>query len=160
MGVTSGFFDSTQDVTRAYTAEQFSSIFDGLITDGVYENYPGGTRSGGQKIPPFEVTAVSGQFKVNIGPGRAWFNHVWVLNDNTTINISAANGSYDRYDTISIEINKTLSLARFNYSPGTPDGNNAPNEPVNTDSVFYYPIARVVVPKNTSSSSGFRIFPE
>ena len=37
MAVSSGFFDSVNH-DRLYNADQVSSMFDGLILDGVYEN--------------------------------------------------------------------------------------------------------------------------
>ena len=37
MSVTSGFFDSING-DRKYNAEQMSSIFDGIVTDGVFQN--------------------------------------------------------------------------------------------------------------------------
>lgn len=161
--IQSGFFDSTEDAPRSYTAEEFSSIFDGLISDGVYENYPGGTRtSGGKttKIPPFEVTKVTGSgLAVNVGPGRGWFNHVWVLNSNTNLDIAAAHSTIDRRDTVSIRVRLGSRDASLMINQGATDGNVTPNVPSDTSDTFYYPIAYVKVPHGAASSSSLVIEP-
>ena len=98
MSITYGFYDAVYTsggYDREYTAEQFSAIFDGLITDGVYSSYGG----------HFAVTPSSGMTVV-VASGRAWFNHTWTLNDapiNVTIAVAAA--SLDRIDAIVIQIN-------------------------------------------------------
>lgn len=161
MGITSGFFDSLENSPRLYTAEQFGSIFDGLISDGVYENYPG-KDSNGNSIAPFKVTPVTGQgssYTVNVGAGRAWFNHLWILNDSETIDIDTPHVSYDRKDTILIKVNKGSRECTFEKSTGVADGNKEAVIPEDDPSanVYYYPIAYILVPKNAGSSSEFTI---
>jgi len=158
--VTSGFFDSTESNRRIYTADEFSSIFDGLISDGVYENYPGGTRTvNGKsvKIPPFEVTKVTSgnDLVISIGPGRAWFNHVWVLNTTSTVTLSAAHGTLPRIDCIYLRVNKgarSCDLACKEGAPSSDPTSSFPSDDNNND-VYYYPIAFIKVPKAASSSS-------
>lgn len=158
--VTSGFFDSTENDQRLYTADEFSSIFDGLISDGVYENYPGGTRTVNNqavKIPPFEVTkVVSGtDLVVTVGPGRAWFHHVWVLNTTSTVTLSAAHGTLPRIDCIYLRVNKGSRSCAFACAEGTPSSDPTGSFPSddNNNYVYYYPIAFIKVPKAASSSS-------
>lgn len=158
--VTSGFFDSTENDRRLYTADEFSSIFDGLISDGVYENYPGGTRTVNNqavKIPPFEITkVVSGNdLVVTVGPGRAWFHHVWVLNTTSTITLSAAHGTLPRIDCIYLRVNKGSRSCDLACREGTPSSDPTGSFPRddNNNSVYYYPIAFIKVPKAASSSS-------
>lgn len=158
--VTSGFFDSTESNRRIYTADEFSSIFDGLISDGVYENYPGGTRTvNGKsvKIPPFEVTKVTSgnDLVISIGPGRAWFHHVWVLNTTSTVTLSAAHGTLPRIDGIYLIVNKGARSCALACREGTPSSDPIGNFPSddNNNEVYYYPIAFIKVPKAASSSS-------
>lgn len=114
MSVTSGFYNSLNG-DRKYNAEQMSSIFDGIIKDGVYSNY----------LNQFKVKETyeevddpenEGKKKQNPKPtktiivdkGRAWFNRTWTLNDaeldiDLTNLIPAAPESY-RYIAIVIDI--------------------------------------------------------
>lgn len=158
--VTSGFFDSTESDRRLYTADEFSSIFDGLISDGVYENYPGGTRTVNNqtvKIPPFEVTKVTSgnDLVISIGPGRAWFHHVWVLNTTSTVTLSAAHGTLPRIDCIYLRVNKGARSCNLDCREGTPSSDPTGSFPSddNNNDVYYYPIAFIRVPKAASSSS-------
>ena len=66
---TSGFFNSVNG-DRAYNAEQMSRIFEGLITDGVYESV-------GNKL----AVQPNGGMAIQIATGRGWFNKHWVNND-------------------------------------------------------------------------------
>ena len=164
--VTSGFFDSTESNRRIYTADEFSSIFDGLISDGVYENYPGGTRTvNGKsvKIPPFEVTKVTSgnDLVVSIGPGRAWFHHVWVLNTTSTVTLSPAHGTLPRIDCIYLIVNKGARSCALACREGTPSSDPTGSFPSddNNNYVYYYPIAFIKVPKAASSSSSLVVTP-
>ena len=69
MSVTYGFYNS-KNKDRRYDAIQMSSIFDGIIRDGILQHV--GTA--------MMVNASTGMM-VNVGIGRAWFNHTWTLND-------------------------------------------------------------------------------
>ena len=158
--VTSGFFDSTESSRRIYTADEFSSIFDGLISDGVYENYPGGTRKvngNTVKIPPFEVTKVASgnDLVISIGPGRAWFHHVWVLNTTSTVTLSPAHGTLPRIDCVYLIVNKGARSCALACREGTPSSDPTGSFPSddNNNDVYYYPIAFIRVPKAASSSS-------
>lgn len=164
--VTSGFFDSTESNRRIYTADEFSSIFDGLISDGVYENYPGGTRTvNGKtvKIPPFEVTKVTSgsDLVISIGPGRAWFHHVWVLNTTSTVTLSPAHGTLPRIDCIYLRVNKGARSCNLDCKEGTPSSDPTGSFPGddNNNDVYYYPIAFIKVPKAASSSSSLVVTP-
>ena len=69
MSVTYGFYNS-KNGDRRYDAIQMSSIFDGIIRDGVF-----------QHIGTAMMVEESEGMTVNVGIGRAWFNHTWTLND-------------------------------------------------------------------------------
>ena len=96
--VTCGFFNSV--VTngksdRLYKAEQMSSIFDGLINDGVFQSI-------GDALV---VTAGTGN-TVNVGIGKCWFNHTWTLNDAPLpIDCGKPDNNMTRIDAIVVEVN-------------------------------------------------------
>jgi hypothetical protein len=102
MSITCGFYDSL-DGDRKYNAEQMSAMFDGLITDGIFATI--GTA--------MVVTASSGT-TVNVGIGKAWFNHTWTVNDAPlAVELSAAETVLDRIDAVVLEIDAS-SLVRAN----------------------------------------------
>ena len=77
-----------------------SSIFDGLIVDGIFSSI--GTA--------FNVRAAGG-LTVNIGIGRAWFNHTWTLNDSILpLEAPEAEVLLDRIDAVVIEVNAIESV--------------------------------------------------
>ena len=65
MSVTSGFFNALNG-DRKYNAEEMSSIFDGIIEDGVL-----------QHVGTAMVVTAMDNMNVYVGIGRAWFNHTW-----------------------------------------------------------------------------------
>lgn len=88
-----GFFNSING-DRLYNADQMSKIFEGLITDGVYESV-------GDKLA---VQANSGM-TIQIGTGRGWFNKRWV--DNTTpyaITLEASDVTLNRYAAVCVKV--------------------------------------------------------
>lgn len=143
MTITSGFFNSVNH-DRTYDAEQISSIFDGIIKDGVYESIG----------DAFMVTPNSDlNDSVIVGTGRAWFDHTWTLNDaQFSLTLDEPNTLYGRIDYVVIDVNReqdvrknTLKIVR-----GTMSDN--PQEPVliNTDRHKQYPIAKIDVPAGAS----------
>ena len=99
MSVSSGFFNSING-DRTYDATQMSSLFDGIITDGVFKDYGN----------HFTVTAGSGM-KVNVASGRAWFDHTWTLNDTDYIlDIESSTGISWRRDAIVIDVGASQSV--------------------------------------------------
>ena len=109
--VTCGFFDS-RDGDRKYNATQMSSIFDGMITDGILKtvgnqlNVRAGTDNGNTVV---------------VQPGRAWFHQTWTLVEQDTAITCDSAGSVDRWDAIVIEINKTKDVRdnSIKYVKGT-----------------------------------------
>ena len=99
MSVTYGFYDSLNG-DRKYSALQMSSLFDGLIIDGVFASI--GTA--------FAVKATTGQ-TLNVGIGKAWFNHTWTLND-SILPLEAPDSEtlLNRIDAVVIEVDSTDSV--------------------------------------------------
>ena len=96
MAITSGFFNSVNG-DRKYDATQMSSIFDGLIVDGVFASIGNA----------FNVKAAGG-LNLTVDTGKAWFNHTWTLND-SVLQIAAPEAELllDRIDAVILEINNS-----------------------------------------------------
>lgn len=103
MTVSSGFFNSVNH-DRRYDAEQFSSLFDGLIHDGVFESIG----------DAFRVTAYAdAPYTVIVGTGRAWFDHTWTLNDSQyAITLTEPNEALGRIDAIVLDVDRTQEVRK------------------------------------------------
>lgn len=136
MSVTSGFFNSLNG-DRKYNAEQMSSIFDGIINDGIFSNI--GTA--------FNVL-VAGEMNITVGIGRCWFNSTWMYNDSIhTISIEQAEPILDRIDVVAIEVNRSAAVRKADIKviKGTPDLAPQPKEMERTEEVHQYCLAQVYV---------------
>lgn len=99
MAWTSGFFNSMNG-DRLYNADQMSSIFEGLITDGVYESV-------GNKLA---VQPNSG-LTVQIATGRGWFGKRWVNNDSVyKLTLNSSDVTLNRYVAVVIKVDSTDSV--------------------------------------------------
>lgn len=143
MAVTSGFFNSI-DHDRRYDADQVGRLFDGLILDGVYQNY--GTA--------FKTSAGPGDMQVSVGVGRAWFMHTWTLNDaNLTFDVPAASLVSERIDCICIEVDRRKSVRENSivYVTGAAGG----GKPVLIDEEDHkqYPLSYINLPLGATKIS-------
>lgn len=132
MAVTCGFFNSLNH-DRKYNSEQISRIFDGIIRDGVYMSI-------GDKLA---VTATSG-FTVNVGSGRAWFDHTWTYNDtDLPIELDAPDLVLDRYDAIILEVNSSEEVRNNEIKPLYGTAASDPQKPAmsKTDFIHQVPLA-------------------
>lgn len=134
MSVTYGFYNSLNG-DRRYNAEQISSIFDGLIVDGVFASI--GTA--------FAVEAAGG-LTVNVGIGRAWFNHTWTLND-SILPLTAPESEVllDRIDAVVLEVNSMESVRKNSIKivAGTPSSEPVRPTLENEVNVHQYPLAYI-----------------
>ena len=95
MSVTYGFYNSIDD-DRMYDATQMSSIFDGIINDGIFMNVGAA----------MNVTASGDNMVVNIDTGRAWFDHTWTVNDAILpLTVPEAELVLNRIDAVILEVN-------------------------------------------------------
>ena len=143
MAVTFGFYNSINK-DRAYNANQFSQIFDGVIRDGVYQNFP--------DQGDFLATKTGQGMQVILGPGRAWFNGTWTLNDSDmVIPIEGSDYQVDRIDTIVLKVDKTdqVRANTIYVEKGAPSANPVPKTLTDTDSVHYHPLATIRVRAGT-----------
>jgi hypothetical protein len=134
MSVSSGFFNSLNG-DRKYNAAQMSAIFDGLIIDGVFASI--GTA--------FAVKAAGG-LTVNVGVGKAWFDHTWTVNDSILpMTAPEAEVLLDRIDAVILEVNGMESVREntIKFVKGNPS--SAPSRPTltNEGNVHQYPLCYI-----------------
>lgn len=134
MSVSSGFFNSLNG-DRKYNAAQMSAIFDGLIIDGVFASI--GTA--------FAVNAAGG-LTVNVGIGKAWFDHTWTVNDSILpMTAPEAEVILDRIDAVVLEVNGAESVREntIKFVKGNPS--SAPSRPtlMNEGNVHQYPLCYI-----------------
>lgn len=134
MSVSSGFFNSLNG-DRKYNAAQISAIFDGLIIDGVFASI--GTA--------FAVKAAGG-LTVNVGVGKAWFDHTWTVNDSILpMTAPEAEVLLDRIDAVVLEVNGMESVREntIKFVKGNPS--SAPSRPtlMNEGNVHQYPLCYI-----------------
>ena len=115
MAITYGFFnaikqsDGTYD--RMYNADQMSTYFEGLISDGIYESVDDG----------MQVLAAS-DMQVQVGAGRAVIGSRWLKNTAAyPIILNRAHVTLNRYTAIIIR----LDLSARTIEITTKDGDNA-----------------------------------
>lgn len=134
MSVSSGFFNSLNG-DRKYNTAQISAIFDGLIIDGVFASI--GTA--------FAVKAAGG-LTVNVGIGKAWFDHTWTVNDSILpMTAPEAEVLLDRIDAVVLEVNGMESVRNntIKFVKGNPS--SAPSRPTltNEGNVHQYPLCYI-----------------
>ena len=133
---TSGFFNSVNG-DRTYNAQQMSEIFEGLITDGVYESV-------GNKMA---VQPNSGMI-IQIASGRGWFGKHWVNNDAEYLHtLEASDVTLNRYCAVCVRVDENNAGRKaepyFKYSDFATD----PVKPTmtRTETVKEYCLAYVYI---------------
>ena len=133
MAITYGFFNSV-DGDRKYNAEQMSTYFDGLVSDGIFQSV-------GKK---FSVTAGAG-LTVNVDTGRALIECHWLKNDNVlTISLDSADVQNDRKDLIVIKLDYSARTMGVEYISGAESVKN-------TETVKYLTLAKITVPAGATT---------
>lgn len=144
MTVSSGFFNSVNH-DRLYDAEQLSSIFDGLIKDGIYENIG-------------DAFQISVNPEVNnsvlVGTGRAWFDHTWTVNDSVfSIQLVSPNEAMGRIDAIVLDVDREQDTRNNSIKYITGEYDLEPQKPSLIKSALHnqYPLAYINIPTGASS---------
>lgn len=143
MSVTYGFYNSNNH-DRRYNAIQMSSIFDGIILDGIFMSI--GTC--------FVVEATGNDMIVRVGEGRAWFNHTWTLNDSLLpLEVPLSEVILNRIDAVVLEVNEERSVRANSIKivKGTPSSNPVRPTMIQTKLVHQYPLAFIRVNKGVTS---------
>lgn len=148
MAVTYGFYNSLNK-DRVYNAEQMSSIFNGIITDGVFASIGG-------SLMPIAGTGM----QIVVKTGKCWFNSTWTLNDALLpLDIPAADVSLTRIDAVVVEINSAVSTRAntIKVIKGTPSANPAKPTLSNTETLHQYALGYVTVSAGVTSITADKI---
>ena len=143
MSIKSGFYNSFNH-DRKYNAEDFGRIFDGLIKDGIYMGFGDAFR-----VSPYD----SESMKIQVGTGRAWFNHTWMVSENPIIlTIDRAEIATKRIDSVIIEVNKTTEVRNSSIVivKGTPSANPTPPTIEQTSDIKRYVLANISIKENAT----------
>lgn len=122
---------------KIYDAVDVTSLFDGIITDGVYEKYKN----------HMLVRPSQNELEVIVGSGRAWFNHTWNYIDvDTPLSLAdyPLTPPYVRIDAIVIDVNNNTRENHISIVPGTSATTN-PQKPtlIRESGHMQYPIAYI-----------------
>ena len=112
MAISSGFYNSVNG-DRTYDADQFGSLFDGIIASGVFPNV-------GDK---FRVRPTNNGMSVYVGAGKAWLNNRWIENSgDETVTLTGSHATLDRIDLICIEVDRSKAVrgGKIKVIQGTP----------------------------------------
>lgn len=148
MAVTYGFYNSLNK-DRVYNAEQMSSIFNGIITDGVFASIGG-------SLMPIAGTGM----QVVVKTGKCWFNSTWTLNDALLpLGIEAADVSLTRIDAVAVEINSAVSTRAntIKVIKGTPSANPAKPALANTETLHQYALGYITIGAGVTSITADKI---
>lgn len=144
MSFTYGFYNSVNH-DRVYDAQQWSSIFDGLIADGIYETQ-------GDK---FIVSATDpASMIVTVGTGRAWFHHTWSLNDSLLpLTLDDSDLVVPRIDVICLETNTNAEVRAnaIKILKGLPAANPVAPTLTHSEFVNQYALAEILIPAGATS---------
>lgn len=143
MAETYGFFNSEDDDTRSYSAEDFASALGILVSDGI----AGGRYALGTNRDGLTVT---------VGAGGAVIDGYWYKNSTTkTFEVSPPSSGV-RYDRVVVRLNRTARTIKLVYRKGT-----AQAAPELYDDSSYKEISvcrLVVVPTTVASVTDERSF--
>lgn len=148
MAVTYGFYNSLNK-DRMYNAEQMSSIFNGIITDGVFST-----------IGDALMTVAGTGMQVIVKPGRAWFNSTWTLNDaQLPLDVPTADVSLTRIDAVILEVNSAVATRANSIKilKGTPSANPAKPTLSATETLHQYALAYITVAAGVMSITAANI---
>lgn len=144
MSVTYGFYNSING-DRKYNALEMSSIFDGIIVDGVY-----------MSIGDALNVKSSGGMGITVGIGRAWFNHTWTLNDSIMpLTLESSDVLLNRIDAVVLEINNDSDVRKntIKILKGSPASNPVKPSLIKSEMVNQYPLAYITIGKGVLSIS-------
>jgi len=142
----SGFFISING-DRKYSADDFGRMFDGVISDGIFQNWG----------RAYQVVKGNGR-QIIIQSGRAWLKGHWLENDAEryyTLNPGSTDG--DRYDAVFIRVDNTRAVRVANIRAVQGNPNQGIPQPTQTPENYEVLIAAVRVPRGAQDATAFEI---
>lgn len=137
MAWTYGFFNSVNG-DRTYNAKQLSSMFEGLITDGVYESV-------GNKL----AVQPNNGMVIQIATGRGFFKRHWVNNDSEyMLTLESSDVVLNRYVAVCIRVDDTDTVRNATPHLKYSDFATTPVKPtmVRSETVNEYCLAYIYIP--------------
>lgn len=131
-----GFYNSLNG-DRRYNATHFSSIFDGIIKDGVF-----------MSIGDALIVSANENMTINVGEGKAWFNHTWTLNDSILpLDVEISEMVLNRIDAVVLEVNSNDAVRANSIKivRGTPASEPVNPTLINEELIHQYPLAYIYV---------------
>jgi len=142
MSLTYGFYNSLNG-DRKYNTVQMSTLFDGIINDGVFMSI----------ADTLICTATTGM-GLHVGLGRAWFNHTWTNNDALlALTVTQSEIVLNRIDAVILEVNSN-DEGRANIIKiikGTPSSNPLAPTFNRTEKLNQYPLCLIYVGAGVTS---------
>jgi len=148
----SGFFDSTVEDPREYTADEFAEYFRRVLTDGIFN---GGTN--------LQVTADGTNMNVNIADGYAWIQgYMYKVYDGHTLTLDTADPTLNRIDRIVLRLDKSLEKRSIEaiVLKGTPSATPTPPALTRNENIYEISLAQVEVIAGKSFIEGFQVTDE
>lgn len=142
MAVKSGFFNSV-DGDRLYNADEMSTYFEGLVSDGVYATIGDGL-----------IVRASSGMGITVGTGRALVKMRWLKNDAVLpLTIAAADVQYKRIDAVVLkcDLSDGARAITIEIKQGTPAANPVMPAPLNTQTVKELVLACVTVNRGATA---------
>lgn len=142
MSITYGFYNAIGG-DRKYDATQMSSLFDGIINDGVF-------MSVGEAL----VVSIASGMNVLVGPGRAWFDHTWTSNDAPLVlTVEQSDVVLHRIDVVVLEVNANdeVRANTIKLIKGTPSSVPVAPTLITTNLVNQHPLCHIYVGKGVTT---------
>ena len=143
MSIKCGFFDSSAGNPREYSASDMSTIFDGIIRDGIFMDV--GDR--------FMCRASTG-LNVTVGEGKAWFNHKWIINDgDMTFTLDSVTATQGRIDAVVLEVDDSDAVKNCSVIIKKGTLSSTPTRPSldNTATKHQYALCYITIPAGATS---------
>lgn len=149
----SGFFDSTAEDPREYTADEFAEYFRRLLTDGIFN---GGTN--------LKVEASGTDMRTRILPGYAWIQGYMykVYDEPLYLQHDLPDAQLDRIDRIVLRLDTSLEVRsiRAVVLKGEPAANPVAPSIVRENNIFDLSLAQVRIIAGKSYIEGFQVTDE
>lgn len=140
----SGFFNSVNG-DRLYNADKFNTIFEGLITNGVFKN-----------VDKQLVVQPNSGMTIQVNSGRGWFNNHWVKNTSEKlIVLDPADVVLNRYAAIIVKVDETTPVRDVTVEAKYSDFASNPVKPsmTRTSTINEYCLAYVYIKAKATAIS-------
>lgn len=140
----SGFFNSVNG-DRLYNADKFNTIFEGLITNGVFKN-----------VDKQLVVQPNSGMTIQVNTGRGWFNNHWVKNTSEKlIVLDPADVVLNRYAAIIVKVDETTPVRDVTVEAKYSDFASNPVKPsmTRTSTINEYCLAYVYIKAKATAIS-------